>query len=1041
MMDHHHHHLQIRFSHPGGEGGGGRRNELDSHEIRARFDVDQVLGKGAFATVYRARRLIGRRSKSVLNSCTRRSYNHSFLQPQQQLDGQDHDEETTTQRSNDDDYHHNQYVCLKIVNVTKVSERRREHSSSLPADSDDGNNDDKENGLSELVSHHDAEYDTEQLFFPSRIRNNYDCDHNKDHTGTNKKKDDEEFIQSKKLLQREISVHLNVSKSNHPNIVSMLETFEYNIVGRTNERNLIMGMVIEYCPLGDLHQYLKRIRSCRRREEWTYNNHNNTNQQSLSKTFIDEKEIKYAMRQILRGLAFLHSRGIVHRDIKAANIFLTKSTTATTVSGIWMDDEQENKKNVINSNYSAGNPVNFTLKDCCLKIGDFGLAVQMSDDDDWDDAQHTLCGTPSCLAPEVVLSSPAPKSREGNNMFQPGHDSLLSKFQNKDEFGTDVRGHGQPADLWSVGCILYVMLFGRYPFSSSNRNIPNEMNIAENRPPIPNKLMKIKGTIQNVVKGNWSVPQNCQVQDTSINLLSQLLSHDPSCRGFARGILSSHAFFRETNNMRMPMESYRNTKINTSRIVKKPTTESSPTLNYLKEKTNSLNLIPQKREVSTRKNEFHHQIVDNSMLLKSHSTLFQDQVKASKKRSNRTSHSKKQQQLKALLSPLNELHRLPAMKHHWKIEKCSQSSSETKQIHFTLFVLPDHKGIVFQCEKIGGSGIWMHLLKGGKRISMGKLSKYSRIDNHDRVFNEGETTSNIIKEAFSRQPLKLRYGNQLRADFGVNIGTKRHRGGKNENQSMCTIGQGDFTTFSSQSMNSMPISIHHAKSKKDYFKRLSSLLRDKNKSYLVVYRTLEKFGRRFKRRLPKIHLSIYSKYFINHLDKSNDHLLCILTITEAENGDVISVHFVDGTRIYYDRSNGHTQLVMSGKDGKSSDDVIQFNMNKNDSLSQLDQHFSSTKDNDQAIKSYVQFARSAIRKGIELESEDNMNVEGAHSMNPHLSRLIVVKGKSYKSWVDVTDNSVNIHTRKLFTRHLLNRCLNYDHETDLSHPLEAQFRT
>ena len=42
------------------------------------------------------------------------------------------------------------------------------------------------------------------------------------------------------------------------------------------------------------------------------------------------------------------------------------------------------------------------LTNYTLKIGDFGLSVRKNETDDWDECQTTVCGTPSCLAPEVL---------------------------------------------------------------------------------------------------------------------------------------------------------------------------------------------------------------------------------------------------------------------------------------------------------------------------------------------------------------------------------------------------------------------------------------------------------------------------------------------------------------------------------------------------------------------------------------------------------------------------------------------------------------
>lgn len=63
---------------------------------------------------------------------------------------------------------------------------------------------------------------------------------------------------------------------------------------------------------------------------------------------------------MLNGLSYLHSKGIIHRDIKGANILTTKE-------GV-------------------------------IKLADFGVATKLSEDK----KNNSLAGTPYWMAPEII---------------------------------------------------------------------------------------------------------------------------------------------------------------------------------------------------------------------------------------------------------------------------------------------------------------------------------------------------------------------------------------------------------------------------------------------------------------------------------------------------------------------------------------------------------------------------------------------------------------------------------------------------------------
>ena len=66
-----------------------------------------------------------------------------------------------------------------------------------------------------------------------------------------------------------------------------------------------------------------------------------------------------------------------------------------------------------------------------LKIGDFGLAAKL---ETITEIRKTMCGTPNYLAPEIF---------------------------------DKINGYSFEVDIWSIGVILYILLFGKPPFESS----------------------------------------------------------------------------------------------------------------------------------------------------------------------------------------------------------------------------------------------------------------------------------------------------------------------------------------------------------------------------------------------------------------------------------------------------------------------------------------------------------------------------------------------------------------------------------------------
>ena len=216
-----------------------------------------------------------------------------------------------------------------------------------------------------------------------------------------------------KRLANEIKI---MKKIHHPNLVSLIDL---------KKTKTHCYLVMEFCNGGDLTGCLRKY-------------------MQLYKKPFSEEIVQYLMRQIVSGLDALHSRNILHRDLKLDNIL------------VCFNSEQD--KNSLN------------MMKATAKITDFGFA--------------TILNTAKPLA-TTVLGTPT--------YMEP---SLLNNMQQR----TRNQGYDQKVDIWSLGTLCYEMLVGRNPFSGySLQDVYNKVKVGTY--PLPTSLSRevvffIEGMLQ-----------------------------------------------------------------------------------------------------------------------------------------------------------------------------------------------------------------------------------------------------------------------------------------------------------------------------------------------------------------------------------------------------------------------------------------------------------------------------------------------------------------------------------------------------------------
>jgi serine/threonine protein kinase len=187
---------------------------------------------------------------------------------------------------------------------------------------------------------------------------------------------------AKKYLDNEIMILKDIDHENIVKLYDVKETSQY------------FYLVTEYCNGGGLSDCLEKYQ-----EE-----HN---------TAFPEELVQYLMKQIVSALRYLHSKRILHRDIKLDNILVN----------------YESEEDRINKN----------LMKAKVKMIDFGFARYLKKEE----LAYSTLGSPINMDPGILRK--------------------LNKLEHSKEYGYDEK-----ADIWSLGTACYEMLIGNCTFDAES---------------------------------------------------------------------------------------------------------------------------------------------------------------------------------------------------------------------------------------------------------------------------------------------------------------------------------------------------------------------------------------------------------------------------------------------------------------------------------------------------------------------------------------------------------------------------------------------
>lgn len=239
---------------------------------------------------------------------------------------------------------------------------------------------------------------------------------------------------------------------------------------------------------------------------------------------LQEWEAAALLVDIFSALALLHSRGIVHRDVKPENFIFKKADAFVTRPGDRDGEVYFNEHNA-------------------LLLADFGLSWACYIDHF---PRHRFCGSALYMASEVVeaqgneeklrkrlrcLSTDSPQSPILPSIQTMRNVSIRAVADSPSEpQAIAPAGYGPPMDMWAAGVLLYEVVSGSSPFLEKTTEATLRSILTKRLPLISSKSQRFSPELA--------------------DLINRLVTRDPSARITACKALS-HKWLQKMAPMRL----------------------------------------------------------------------------------------------------------------------------------------------------------------------------------------------------------------------------------------------------------------------------------------------------------------------------------------------------------------------------------------------------------------------------------------------------------------------------------------------------------